>query len=208
VEVRSCRDRSPICHAPLSAGRDVVCEAPARRLGQHPRVRVAMLAAFLAACLGCAGYRMGTASLYPADIQTVYVPIFQSDSYRRGMGERLTELVIKEIEERTPYKVVSSPDADSILTGKITNDTKRVTIEDIHDQPRDVQMNFVVQVSWVDRKGDLVSQGGTLPIPAETVQLSQTADQLAEFGQSTATAQQQVLERLARQIVSLMENPW
>ena len=162
----------------------------------------------LLACVGCAGYRMGTASLFPADIETVYVPIFQSDSYRRGMGERLTELVIKEIEERTPYKVVSSPDADSILTGRITNDTKRVTIEDQHDQPRDVQMNFVVQVSWVDRKGDLVSQGGTVPIPSQIVELSQTADQIAEFGQSTATAQQQALERLARQIVSLMENPW
>jgi hypothetical protein len=165
-------------------------------------------AAALAASGGCAGYRMGTTSLYPGDIQTVYVPIFESDSYRRGMGERLTELVIKEIEERTPYKVVSSPQADSILTGRITNDTKRVVIEDQHDQPRDVQMNFVVQVSWVDRKGDLVSQGGSVPIPAETVQLSQTADQIAEFGQSTATAQQQVLERLAREIVALMENPW
>jgi hypothetical protein len=109
---------------------------------------------------------------------------------------------------RTPYKVVSSPDADSILTGKITNDTKRVTIEDKYDQPRDVQMNFVVQVSWVDRKGDLVSQGGSVPIPSQTVELSQTADQIAEFGQSTATAQQQSLERLARQIVTLMENPW
>ena len=68
---------------------------------------------------------MGTNSLFPSDIQTVHVPVFASDSYRRGMGERLTELVIKEIEERTPYKVVSSADADSILTGRITNDTKR-----------------------------------------------------------------------------------
>jgi Lipopolysaccharide-assembly len=180
--------------------------------GSHPlptrRRMLALGLAGLLACAGCAGYRMGTASLFPADIQTVYVPVFQSDSYRRSMGERLTELVIKEIEERTPYKVVSSPDADSILTGRITNDTKRVVIEDQHDQPRDVQMNFVVQVSWVDRKGDLVSQGGTVPVPAQVVELSQTADQIAEFGQSTATAQQQTLERMARQIVSLMENPW
>ena len=166
------------------------------------------LALLLAVSTGCAAYRMGTNSLFPADIQTVYVPMFQSDSYRRGMGERLTELVVKEIEERTPYKVVSTPDADSILTCRITNDTKRVTIEDAHDQPRDVQMNFMVQVSWVDRKGDLVSQGGSVPIPTQTVELSQTSDQIAEFGQSTTTAQQQTLERLARQIVSLMENPW
>ncbi len=173
------------------------------------RVRIPLgVCLAILACAGCAGYRMGTASLFPSDIQTVHVPVFASDSYRRGMGERLTELVIKEIEERTPYKVVSSPEADSILTGRITNDTKRVTIEDAHDQPRDVQMNFVVQVSWVDRKGDLVSQGGTVPIPSQTVELGQTSDQIAEFGQSTTTAQQQALERIARQIVSLMETPW
>ena len=178
--------------------------------GRLARLRQTLLCCGLAilACAGCAGYRMGTASLYPSDVQTVYVPVFASDSYRRGMGERLTELVIKEIEERTPYKVVSSPDADSILTCRITNDTKRVTIEDAHDQPRDVQMNFIVQVSWVDRKGDLVSQGGTVPIPSQTVELGQTSDQIAEFGHSTATAQQQALERIARQIVSLMETPW
>jgi len=179
----------------------------ATRCVSRRRLLAGCVAAVLA-CAGCAGYRMGTASLFPPDVETVYVPVFQSDSYRRGIGERLTELVIKEIEERTPYKVVSSPDADSILTGRITNDTKRVTIEDKYDQPRDVQMNFVVQVSWVDRKGDLVSQGGTVPLPSQIVELSQTSDQIAEFGQSTTTAQQQTLERLARQIVTLMENPW
>ena len=168
----------------------------------------ALLAGVLLACVGCAGYRMGTASLFPADIQTVYVPIFQSDSYRRGMGERLTELVIKEIEERTPYKVVSSPDADSILTGKITNDTKRVIIEDIHDQPRDVQMNFVVQVSWVDRKGDLVSQGGTLPVPARDRPVEPDGRPDRRIRPIDRHGPAAGPERLARQIVALMENPW
>ena len=43
--------------------------------------------------------------------------MFQSDSYRRGLAEQLTEAVCKEIEKRTNYKVVNNPNADSVLSG-------------------------------------------------------------------------------------------
>ena len=82
---------------------------------------------------GCAGYRFGAASLYPPDIQTVYVPVFESNSFRRNLSEWLTEVVCKEIELKTPYKVVGTPQADSVLTGKLISDTKRVIIEDKFD---------------------------------------------------------------------------
>src|SRR5207244_2691873 len=118
---------------------------------------------------GCAGYRAGTASLYPPDIHTVYVPIFESDSFRRNLGERLTEAVDKEIELKTPYKVVHTPDADSVLTGRILGDTKRVVVEDQNDQPRETEVNFVVQVSWLDRKGSLVTGRTNVPIPPSVV---------------------------------------
>ncbi|MBI3461837.1 MAG: hypothetical protein HY000_02090, partial [Planctomycetes bacterium] len=65
--------------------------------------------------LGCAGYRIGSRSLYPPDICTVYVPVFESASFRRNLGERLTEAVCKQIEDATPYKLVNGPEADSIL---------------------------------------------------------------------------------------------
>ena len=58
---------------------------------------------------GCAAYRFGAASLYPPDIQTVYVPVFESNSFRRNLSELLTEAVCKEIELKTPYKVVGTP---------------------------------------------------------------------------------------------------
>ncbi|HKD37640.1 MAG TPA: hypothetical protein VKB78_12600, partial [Pirellulales bacterium] len=38
---------------------------------------------------GCAGYHVGNASLFPADIHTVFVPMFESDSFRRDLGEQL-----------------------------------------------------------------------------------------------------------------------
>src|SRR6266576_327238 len=74
---------------------------------------------------GCIGYHAGTNSLYAADVATVYVPMIESDSYRRDLGERLTEAIVKEIELKTPYKVVSTPDADSILYARLQVDTRR-----------------------------------------------------------------------------------
>jgi hypothetical protein len=159
---------------------------------------------------GCAGYRFGAASLYPPDIHTVYVPVFESDSFRRGLGERLTEAVVKAIEARTPYKVVGSAEADSVLTGKIMNDSKRVLVEDPNDQPRETEVALVVKVAWIDRKGDLVgaSTGGKVPVPDDALSLTATGKLLPEYGQSTVTAQQEAINKLAEKIVDMMESPW
>jgi hypothetical protein len=157
---------------------------------------------------GCARYRFGAASLYPPDIQTVYVPIFESNSFRRNLSEWLTEAVCKEIELKTPYKVVGTPQADSVLTGKLTSDTKRVIIEDKFDYPREVEANIVVEVRWVNRRGDLINQTTAVPLPQDLVLLSAPGTQVAEFGQSLSTAQLQSIQNLATQIVSLMEMPW
>src|ERR1700753_3701974 len=85
---------------------------------------------------GCIGYQVGTASLYAPDIATVYVPMIESDSYRRDLGERLTEAVCKEIELKTPYKVVSTPDADSVLSIHLTRDKRTALIRNAFDDPR------------------------------------------------------------------------
>jgi len=177
------------------------------RLGRSA-AQVSTFAAVVLALAGCAGYRAGAGTLYPPDIQTVYVPIFESDSFRRTLGERLTEAVMKEIELKTPYKVVGSPQADSILTGRIINETKRVIVEDPNDQPRESETNLVVQVSWTDRKTAMIVDGGAVAIPPSLVQLSQSGKLVPEYGQSVATSHQQAIQQMAEQIVALMECPW
>jgi hypothetical protein len=170
--------------------------------------RALVLAAAAATALGgCAAYRFGNASLYPADIETVYLPVFESDSFRRNLAEFLTEAVAKQIQLDTPYTVVGTPEADSVLSGKITTDTKRVIIEDPYDYPRETQINMSIEVRWTNRRGNLVNQG-TVPMPPELVTLSGTGALVPEFGQSVSTAQLQAIQRLAAQIVSLMESPW
>lgn len=158
--------------------------------------------------VGCAGYQIGNQALYVPDISTVYVPIFESDSFRRNLGERLTEAVIKEIELKTPYKVVGNPNADSILTGRLIFDTKRVLVENNMDLPRQTERFFLVKVSWVDRQGNLLRNPAQAPLSPNLISIGQATTLVPEAGQSIATAGQEGIERLATQIVAMMEAPW
>ena len=162
----------------------------------------------MVAVCGCAGYQLGNDSLYPAGIRTVHVPIFQSDSLRPYLGEQLTEAVVKEIELKTPYKVVGSPrGADSTLSGSIISETKQVVIGGRTGDPRELQMSLSVMVSWVDHRGNVIRQG-PVPLPNELVSVGASSSLVPEVGQSVATAHQKAIGRLAQQIVGLMEAPW
>ena len=172
------------------------------------RQALGICSAFALACCGCASYRFGAASLYPPDIQTVYVPVFQSNSFRRNLSEQLTEAVCKDIETKTPYKVVGSPNADSVLIGKLISDTKRIIVEDQYDMPRETEVNMAVEVRWVNRKGDLLNRSVPIPLPQDLVTLSAPGILVPEYGQSVATAQLQSIQTLSAQIVSMMEIPW
>jgi hypothetical protein len=180
--------------------------SPAARRSRRARWLMGFVC--LVACGGCAGYMVGQRTLYPPDIQTVYVPVFDSLSYRRGLGERLTEVVVKEIELRTPFKVVNTPDADSVLTGRIVVDNKGVIVKPPTDEQRYIQFMFRVEVTWVDRKGCLVKQMDAIPLPPALVGIDQNSNYMPEAGESAATAQQRAFVRIAEQIVSLMESPW
>lgn len=157
---------------------------------------------------GCAAYRFGNESLYAPDVQTVYVPMIESDSFRRDLGEQLTEAVIKEIEKKTPFKVVGTPDADSVLAARILGDTKRVTIENQNDDPRAIDVTLATEVTWYNRRRQPLCPPTTIPMPAELLPMGQTAALIPEAGQSIVTQQQLAIQRLARQIVSTMEEPW
>ncbi|HYO26373.1 MAG TPA: LPS assembly lipoprotein LptE [Lacipirellulaceae bacterium] len=166
------------------------------------------LAALSAGICGCAAYRVGNGALYAPDVSTVFVPMIESDSFRRDLGERLTEAVIKEIQLKTPFTVVGSPDAaDSILAARLVSDTKRVVVENQNDDPRALEIALVAQVNWHNRRREPLGPPAVIPLPAE-LGITQTAPLLPEAGQSVAVQQQLAIERLAEQIVATMEEPW
>lgn len=164
--------------------------------------------AWAAVACGCAGYQIGNQSLYPCHIQTVYVPIFQSNSFRRNYGERLTEAVMKEIELKTPYKVVGTPSADSILSGKIVTESKRQITPSPLGDPRQLEVGLQVLVKWIDRSGKVLRDDVPVPLDDPSVSVQNSAKVVPEVGQSIASGQQQAIQRAAEQIVALMEAPW
>jgi len=178
---------------------------------RNRRFRLRGWPAFWAASLlvcGCASYQFGNQSLCPADVQTVYVPVMESVSFRRGLGERLTEAVIKEIELRTPFKVVNNANADSELKGRIVSEGKGVLVPGLTGDARDIETRLKVQVSWVDRRGRELRNSEAIPLPSEVTDVTGTGDLVPEVGQSVATAQQKAICKVAQQIVGLMEKPW
>jgi len=180
-------------------------------LRMPPRLRSAHWVCLLVGLLilgGCAGYQVGNWSLYPPDIHTVYVPMFESAPFRHGLAEWLTEAVVKTIEENTPYKVVNSPDAaDSVLTGQILSESQSVLIRNEYNDPREVQVQIVVEVRWVDRRSNQL-MAGAVPLPTELAHVQGTGLLVAEVGQSVATAEQDAIRKIAQRIVGMMETPW
>ena len=151
--------------------------------------------------VGCAGYHLGNQYLYRSDIRTVHVAMFESDSYRRFLGQRTTEAVIKEVEVSTPLTITNPQIADSFIRGRILQDRKSVVGENRLDEPRSLGVEWVVEIDWVDRAGTPLMQ-------RQTVRISEDVVFIPEGGQSLTTAQQKIIERVARQTVSQMQTPW
>jgi hypothetical protein len=188
---------------------------------------MAVVALVLPACnwdghLNFFGYT--TQPTYDTGIRTVYVPIFENktfqDTTRRQLEQALTKAVIREIEAKTPYKVASSPDrADSELIGKIVSVTKSIINSNQINEVREAQTIVNVEIIWRDLRpghlGEILSakrQGGTQnpdpTAPPPPVVVSSIGTFVSEVGGSMSTSFQQNVDKLAVQIVSMMEKGW
>ena len=168
-----------------------------------------MLFAFLTVGLtGCAGYQIGAASLHRPDVRTIYVPVIRNDTWRPWLGVQLTEQVQKSIQQRTPFRLVNDPSADSILTCRVIDETKRVITETRNDDPRALDAKMSVQLTWVDRQNNVLMENRFVPPDDIAFLFAQGVDFVPEAGQSISTAHMRATERLADEIVSQMEVRW
>ena len=150
---------------------------------------------------GCRGYNLGNQYLFRSDIRTVHVAIADTNSNRRFLGQRLTEAVVKQISSSTPLTITEPALADSVITARLVRDRKSIRVETATDEGRVLEVNWIVEVDWTDRAGvPLMSR--------QRLKINHDADFIPEGGQSLTTAQQEVIERIAREIVGQMETPW
>jgi hypothetical protein len=69
-----------------------------------------------------------------------------------------------------------------------------------------LQTQISVKISWTDNRGKLLRNCPDIPLPPALSEA--TGNLVPEVGQSLAVAQQEAINRLAEQIVGLMEKPW
>jgi outer membrane lipopolysaccharide assembly protein LptE/RlpB len=74
---------------------------------------------------GCGYHAVGTATHVPANVRTLAVPIFQSKVQAYKTETVFTEAVVRELNTRTKYRVLTSggADADATLNGTILTQT-------------------------------------------------------------------------------------
>jgi hypothetical protein len=140
-------------------------------------------------------------SLYREDIQTVAVPVFTNRSYRHGDEIELTKAIIKEMEAHTPYKVVSSQRADTILEGEIT-DAHTATLNDdpLTGLPQTQVYTVIVNFTWKNlRTGQILT---------ERHGFAQKGTYYPTLGEGTPVGAQAAIERLALDIVQELQADW
>jgi len=156
-----------------------------------------------AGCLslaGCGGY--SNESLFPENVSSVYVEMFDNQSFRRGVEYELTDALAKRIEAQTPYKIISDRDlADTVISGQITAISESVLTSE-RETGRALERGVEVQavVDWKNLKT------GELLIDSKQVAASASFSQWQNqgFGYASALA----ANKLAGKIVELMEKQW
>lgn len=137
--------------------------------------------------------------LYPENISTVQVKIFDNRTFYRGIEFDLTEALIKEIELRTPYKSKSKGGADSVLEGRVVDvQQKRLSRTSTGGLPQEMEVTVVVDFEWRD-----IQTGKVLRQRAGVSDVG-TYKPASEVGEPYEVAQHIAVQRLATRIVSAM----
>jgi hypothetical protein len=151
---------------------------------------------------GLSGYQGGW--LYPQQVKTVYVEMFDTDSFYRGHEYVLTDAICKRIESETPYKIVSNRDyADSVLSGRLGAVRQSVLARDrFTGRPLEREVSVLVTVNWKDvRNGDLL-------INSERVSGTSSFSPYLEQSQTFDYAADVAVNKAAVRVVELMQKPW
>ncbi len=146
---------------------------------------------------GC-GYT--TKSLISRKINSIYIPIFENDTFRKGLEFGLTTAVKDEIMSKTKLRIVHKDDADTILSGRIVKVTESLLSSNFADNIVESRVTIFVDMKLVDRR------------TGRTILAVEGLDNPAEFivnrGENINSASQESLIGLAEKIVSQLEEKW
>ncbi len=151
-------------------------------------------------CAEMSGY--SNKFIYPEDVSSVYVEMFDNQSFWRGVEYEITDALAKRIEAETPYKVVSSRDrADTVISGRITSVSRpTLSVERETGRALEKQVELEAVVNWKNLKT------GKLFVDNRIVGASASYSEWQQQGFDYASTL--AANNLAQKIVELMEKQW
>lgn len=173
---------------------------PIIRTGLSNRIlfrQLISIVVFFALISGC-GYT--SKSLISRKINSIYIPIFENETFRRGLEFDLTTAVKDEIMSKTKLRIVRKDSADTILTGKIVKVTEGMLSSNVADDIVESRITIYVDIKLVDRR-----TGRTL---IDEKGLKQSAEYIVRRGENIKTASQESLTKLAETIIYQLEEKW
>jgi hypothetical protein len=159
--------------------------------------QLACIIALFALISGC-GYT--TKSLISRKINSIYIPIFENDTFRRGLEFDLTSALKDEIMSNTKLRILQKDSADTILTGRIIKVTEGMLSSNVEDNIVESRVTISVYIKLVDRR-----TGRTL---VEEENLKQSAEFIVKRGENINTASKESLVLLAKEIIFHLEEKW
>lgn len=154
----------------------------------------------LSGCSGMFGY--SNESLFPENVRSVCLKMFDNQSFRRGVEYDLSDALAKRIELETPYKIVSDADrADTVISGQIISISEFALSTDRElgsVLEKEVELRAVVD--WKNLK--------TAELLIDHQEVSASASYSTYQMQDFKYASSLAANNLARKIVELMERKW
>ncbi|GJQ58085.1 MAG: hypothetical protein D8M57_07225 [Candidatus Scalindua sp. AMX11] len=146
---------------------------------------------------GC-GYT--TKSLMIRDIDTIYIPIFDNETFRRDLEFGLTKELKDEVLSKTRLRIVHKDIADTILSGIIREVQETILIQNTADNIVENQITIYVDFKLVER--------GTDRILVEKKRVPQQAEFIISRGETILSAYEEVVADMAETIINLIEEKW
>jgi hypothetical protein len=153
---------------------------------------------FLVMMVASCGY--SSKSLIRSNVRSIYIPIFDNNTFRRGYEFDLTKAVRDQILMRTRLHLVDKDEADSILFGKIISFDENVLIVNSHDNIVESRTSVRIEIRWVDKRtGRVIVERKNIAKPAEFI---------TQRNETLTSSKNEALVNVARGIVDTLEEDW
>lgn len=136
-------------------------------------------------------------SLIDRKINTIYISIFENNTFVRGIEFDIAKAVKDEIMSRTSLRIVQKDSADVIMTGEI-GDSVQAALSQSKDNIVESSVSISAKIELLDtRTGRVMSVGA-----------GGGGSFLVDRGENVQSATEEAVANLARNLVNSLEEEW